>query len=347
MYLRDIYDWVTILEAKFLQYLPPSIAVHVLHLLALILCSAILYFTLASLSYLFVWPHILLSHPKYSPKSRLRPVAQHHREISQSFWTVMTVSILVYPALIRIVDQCGTDGLNTVTWEEAAKTAGSLWVSYDFGGYLMHRFFHSNEFVFNWVHQSAHWWIVPTPFGTFALTPLDLLWRLVIPILVVPLISPVNGQLLVSMVTGLLFLNILIQDSPVFCQGPLSCIFQSRSHRGLHVQSTPYTSPYHKLNLHINLVPNFRKEFTHPVNFAPLTTLPDRLFFTYRAPDENDDQVRQAEVAVEAARKSKEVVGIKERRAQKGGWSKVDKFVDDGAGMLQTVRAKDGLAPKA
>jgi hypothetical protein len=75
----------------------------------------------------------------------------------------------------------------------------------------------------------------------------------------------------------------------------------------------------------------------YPINLAPLTTLPDRVLGTFYAWPVNMEQpVIEAIKAAAAWRKSKETVGLKSRKQKQGGWAKVDKYENDGAGLLIT-----------
>jgi sterol desaturase/sphingolipid hydroxylase (fatty acid hydroxylase superfamily) len=124
------------------------------------------YLLVAIVSYFTTWPNVLLSHPKYHPQSRTYPQSQLELELRHSIRTALIVSRLAYPLFVRVNAILVDQPLDTVTLEEVGKLALALWLSYDFGGYIVHRLFHSNSFLYEWVHESAHKFLSESS-GTF------------------------------------------------------------------------------------------------------------------------------------------------------------------------------------
>ena len=137
---------------------PLTVEPHVSPIFILIAMSVGIFLLFAITSYISTWPNVLLSHPKYRPQSRTYPVAQLQLELEYSLRTAPIVSIIAYPVILRLNDVLLNEPLDSLDSGRVFRLALALWLSYDFGGYVVHRVLHSNSILYEWIHESAHKW---------------------------------------------------------------------------------------------------------------------------------------------------------------------------------------------
>ncbi|KAG8704204.1 hypothetical protein FRC11_010108, partial [Ceratobasidium sp. 423] len=181
----------------------------------------------------------------------------------------------------------------------------------------------------------AHEFHVPTPFGQFVSSPLDILLRSVLPPLLVPFYIQCDLKSYMFALAWIYVLGVLLPELNSSGLG----LVHTRPSRFFHALSPTGVERRREINPFTlatsGAAPPPILTPPRPVNFAPLTTIPDRVFGTYKITEQ--DPVEQAEFSAKAWRSSKEALGTKARKVQRGGWSKVDKWANDGVGRLQTA----------
>ena len=126
----------------------------------------ILYFTLSTLSYYFIYDHSLMDHPKF-----LKNQIQLEIKLSTSSFPITAIctvpwflfEVLGYSKLYNDVGEYG--------YLYLVLSFGVFLMFTDFGVYWIHRFEH-HPMLYSWLHKPHHKWKVTTPFASFAFHPL-------------------------------------------------------------------------------------------------------------------------------------------------------------------------------
>lgn len=134
------------------------------------LFGAIIYFTMATLSYVFVFDKLTFQHPKYL-KNQMRD------EIIQTMFSLPAMAVLTAPLFLLEVRGYSKLYMD-VDWDSKASVA---WMVLQFPVFLMftdlciywiHRGLHHPR-VYKQLHKPHHKWIMPTPYASHAFHPLD------------------------------------------------------------------------------------------------------------------------------------------------------------------------------
>ena len=131
--------------------------------------GALLYFSIATLSYLFIFDHNLKKHPKYLSN-------QISKEIMMTLANLPFISIMTVPwwfAELRGYSKL----YNNVNdhqggWYFMALSVFTFLAFTDMLIYFIHRAEHHPS-VYWWLHKPHHLWKIPTPFASHAFHPLD------------------------------------------------------------------------------------------------------------------------------------------------------------------------------
>lgn len=170
--------------------------------------------------------------------------------------------------------------------------------------------------------------------------------RVVLPPLLVPFFFRTHVETYALVLLAAYGAGVVFPELSQGSLGLLSRLVHSRSARFLHaISPAPYVQDA-KARQEINpftlatsgaVPPPSIEPPSKVVNIATLTAIPDYVFGSYMFASQ--DPVDQAEFSSKAWRSSKEALGTKERKVQRGGWGKVDRWAGDGVGRLQTVSA--------
>ncbi|KAH8786366.1 hypothetical protein F5882DRAFT_123391 [Hyaloscypha sp. PMI_1271] len=241
-------------DAAWMSQLPRDNAYRQFFSLFLImwLLGALLYFIVATLSYIFIFDKTTFKHPKFLQN-------QVRMEISQAVNSMPYMSALTAPFFLAEVR-----GYSKLY--DAPSEAPFPWYNLlqfplfllftDCFVYFIHRSLHHPS-VYKTLHKPHHKWIMPTPFAAIAFHPVDG-WAQSIPYHVFPFIFPLQKF-------AYLALFLFIQVWTVFI------------HDGEYVANSPIINGAACHTMH-HLYFNY--------NYGQYTTLWDRLGGSYRKPNE-------------------------------------------------------------
>ncbi|CAG9973313.1 unnamed protein product [Clonostachys byssicola] len=209
------------------------------------------YFFFSTLSYLFIFDHDTLGHPKFLKN-------QIWLEIKQASLAMPGLSICT--TMTFLLEVRGYAKLYDVTEE-----GPGLWYDYtqifffimftDFCIYWAHRWLHA-PLVYKYLHKRHHKWIMPSPYASYAFHPLDGFVQSA-PYHLYPLLFPMHKFVFVGAFIFVNFWTIAIHDGEYITDNPV--INGSACHTAHH------------------LFFNY--------NYGQFTTLWDRLGGSYRKPD--------------------------------------------------------------
>lgn len=212
----------------------------------------IIYFTFATLSYIFVFDKKTLHHPKFLKN-------QVWLEIKQAAASMPGMSLCTAPFFLaevrgytKMYDT--TDG-GPGLWYDFAQFPLLLLFT-DFSIYWIHRGLH-HPLVYKRLHKPHHKWIMPTPYASYAFHPLDGFAQS-IPYHIFPFIFPLQKVFFVIFFVFLQFWTIMIHDGEYVANNP---IINGAACHTMH-------------HLYFNY------------NYGQYTTLWDRLGGSYRKPNE-------------------------------------------------------------
>ena len=132
------------------------------------LFGTVVYFVFATLSYLFVFDHATLSHPKY-----LRN--QMRLEIRQTLIALPCMALLTTPFFLAEVQGYSKlyDGQSDAPFRLYNLIQFPFFIGFtDLCIYWIHRGLH-HPLIYKTLHKPHHKWIMPTPFASHAFHPLD------------------------------------------------------------------------------------------------------------------------------------------------------------------------------
>ncbi|KAF3483605.1 C-5 sterol desaturase [Arthroderma uncinatum] len=217
----------------------------------------VLYFTVASLSYVFVFDKTAFNHPKYLKN-------QISQEIGQAMHSMPLMAVLTAP--IFLIEIKGYSKIYD-TLEEAPFPMYNylqfpLFLLFtDFCIYWIHRGLH-HPLVYKKVHKPHHKWIMPTPYASHAFHPLDG-WSQGLPYHIFPFIFPLQKFAYVLLFVAINVWTVMIHDGEYVANSP---ILNGAACHTMH-------------HLYFNY------------NYGQFTTLWDRLGNSYRKP--NDELFRR------------------------------------------------------
>jgi len=216
------------------------------------LAGGLLYFIVASLSYVFVFDKTTFKHPKFL-KNQVR------MEIQQAVNSMPTMSLLTMPFFLAEVR--GYSKLYDTLSDEPSPYYNFLQFPLfllftDCFVYFIHRGLH-HPLVYKTLHKPHHKWIMPTPYAAIAFHPVDG-WLQSVPYHVFPFIFPLQKF-------AYLALFLFIQIWTVFI------------HDGEYVANSPILNGAACHTMH-HLYFNY--------NYGQYTTLWDRIGGSYRKPNE-------------------------------------------------------------
>ncbi|ODV80911.1 uncharacterized protein CANTADRAFT_47515 [Suhomyces tanzawaensis NRRL Y-17324] len=214
----------------------------------------VLYFTVAYLSYLFVFDRKIFNHPRYLKN-------QVYLEIVQASTAIPVMVLLTAPFFIAELNglSCLYMDINESTggWKALLFQIPAFILFTDCGIYFIHRFLHWPS-VYKRLHKPHHKWIVCTPFASHAFHPVDG-WFQSIPYHIYPLLFPLHKVLYLLLFTFVNFWTVMIHDGNYMSNDPV-------------VNGTACHTVHH---LYFNY------------NYGQFTTLWDRIGNSYRRPDDS------------------------------------------------------------
>ncbi|KAE9978448.1 hypothetical protein EG328_001446 [Venturia inaequalis] len=233
----------------------------------------VIYFIFASLSYVFIFDKATFNHPKYL-KNQVR------LEIQQTLRSLPVMAVFTVPFFLAEVR--GYSKMYDTT-----EDGPGLWYNYlqfplfiaftDFFIYWIHRAEHHPR-LYKHIHKPHHKWIMPTPFASHAFHPMDG-YAQSLPYHIFPFIFPLQKFAYVILFVFINIWTVMIHDGEYVADSP---IINGAACHTLH-------------HLYFNY------------NYGQFTTVFDRIFGSYRKP--NDELFRKdlKMSSKEWARQSKEM----------------------------------------
>ena len=213
-----------------------------------------LYFSVASLSYFFVFDKKIFNHPRYLKN-------QVYLEIHRATTAIPTMVLLTAPFFILELNGYSFLYMNidesTGGWKAVAWQFPKFILFTDCGIYFIHRWLHW-PWVYKKLHKPHHKWIVCTPFASHAFHPVDG-WAQSLPYHLYPLLFPLHKVLYLFLFTFVNFWTVMIHDGQYMSNDPF-------------VNGTACHTVHH---LYFNY------------NYGQFTTLWDRIGGSYRRPDDS------------------------------------------------------------
>ncbi|KAJ5902480.1 hypothetical protein N7495_003008 [Penicillium taxi] len=212
----------------------------------------IVYFLVATASYIFIWDKSTYKHPKFL-KNQIR------MEIRQTMEAMPIMSLLTAPFFVLEVR--GYANLYDTVDEEPFPFYSilqfPLFIFFtDFFIYWIHRALHHSS-VYKTLHKPHHKWIMPSPYASHAFHPLDG-WSQSVPYHVFPFIFPLQKVAYVVLFGFINLWTVFIHDGEYVANNPV-------------VNGAACHTMHH---LYFNY------------NYGQFTTLWDRMGGSYRKPNE-------------------------------------------------------------
>jgi len=187
----------------------------------------ILYFLFAGLSYLFVFNHDMMKHPRFLKD-------QVKLEIQTSLSSFPGMALLTLPWFQAEVMGYSKlyDGIDTYGYLYLFASIPLFLLFTDYCIYWIHRWLHL-PFLYKIFHKPHHKWIIPTPFASHAFHPVDGYLQSV-PYHLFIFIFPLHRILYLALFVFVNFWSILIHDSDMITGHPLEKIINGPAHHTLH-----------------------------------------------------------------------------------------------------------------
>ncbi|KIJ52354.1 hypothetical protein M422DRAFT_222861 [Sphaerobolus stellatus SS14] len=217
----------------------------------------LLYFIFAGLSYLYIFNHNMMRHPRFLPN-------QVRKEIMCSLKAFPGMIALTLPFFLSEVRGWTRlyDNVNDFGWTYLFFSMPLFLVFTDYCIYWIHRWLHL-PFFYKRLHKPHHKWIIPTPFASHAFHPVDGFAQSV-PYHMFIYIFPMQRHVYLLMFVLVNCWTIFIHDSDMITGHPLEKVINGPAHHTLH---------------HMYFVCNYGQYFT----------MADRVGGSYRHPDSSLD----------------------------------------------------------
>lgn len=214
----------------------------------------ILYFSVASVSYLFVFDRKIFNHPRYLKNQMSLEIKYASKAIPVMVLLTLPFFLLELKGFSRLYFDINdsTGGWSALIWQ-----VPKFILFTDCGIYYIHRWLHWPA-VYKRLHKPHHKWIVCTPFASHAFHPVDG-WAQSVPYHLYPLLFPLHKVLYLGLFTFVNFWTVMIHDGNYMSNDPV-------------VNGTACHTVHH---LYFNY------------NYGQFTTLWDRLGGSYRRPDDS------------------------------------------------------------
>ncbi|KAI9227364.1 MAG: hypothetical protein DHS80DRAFT_31828 [Piptocephalis tieghemiana] len=184
----------------------------------------LLYFSVATFSYFFIFDHSQMNHPRFL-KNQVR------REISlscSSFFAMSLMTAVFFLGEIRGYSRMYADP-SEYGWVYLVLSVPLFIFLTDFGVYWIHRGLH-HRLLYARFHKPHHQWIVPSPFASHAFHPLDGFLQST-PYHVFVYLLPMNKVLYLALFAFVNLWTVLIHDGEYMVQGP---VINSSAHHAVH-----------------------------------------------------------------------------------------------------------------
>ncbi|CUS22728.1 LAQU0S06e04698g1_1 [Lachancea quebecensis] len=212
----------------------------------------LLYFSVASFSYVFIFDKAVFNHPRYLKN-------QMSLEIKQAMSAIPFMVVLTVPWFLLELHGHSKLYMTVDTQNHGIRQLLLEYVYFlmftDCGIYLLHRWLHWPR-VYKALHKPHHKWLVTTPYASHAFHPVDGYFQS-LPYHVYPMLFPLNKVSYLILFTFVNFWTVMIHDGEYLANDPV-------------VNGAACHTVHH---LYFNY------------NYGQFTTLWDRLGGSYREPD--------------------------------------------------------------
>lgn len=201
-----------------------------------LISAFILYFSISSASYFFIFDRRLEHHPRYLPN-------QVRKEITLSVQAMPLMALVIAPWFVvevrggsRLCDGWLPDGktsmfgLGPIPYTILTIIGFMLFTDYCI--YWIHRWLHI-PFIYKRLHKPHHRWLVPTPFAAMAFHPLDG-YAQSLPYHAIVHILPMNKWLYLGLFSAVNVWTVLIHDGDMITGHFLESYINSPAHHTLH-----------------------------------------------------------------------------------------------------------------
>lgn len=224
------------------------------------LFGLVIYFTCATLSYIFVFDKETFKHPKYLNN-------QMSLEIKQTTQSIPIMAIFTVPFFVAevrghsyIYDSASSPGFNHWLLQIFGSAYNIIQLPLflmftDFCIYWIHRGLH-HPILYKRLHKPHHKWIMPTPYASHAFHPLDG-YAQSVPYHLFPFIFPLQKFAYIALFTFIQIWTVMIHDGEYVANSP---VINGAACHTMH-------------HLYFNY------------NYGQFTTLWDRLGGSYRKPN--------------------------------------------------------------
>lgn len=167
----------------------------------------VLYFSLASLNYFFLYDHENMKSPKFLK-------SQIWREIKLSVTSFPITSLVTVPWFLFEVRGYSKLYHTTPSLLQIITEFTFFILFTDFGVYWIHRLEH-HPLLYSWLHKPHHQWKISTPFASFAFHPLDGYFQS-LPMHIYVYLFPMNSYLYLGMFVFIQLWTISIHDGYLY-----------------------------------------------------------------------------------------------------------------------------------
>ncbi|PKI84707.1 Erg3p [Malassezia vespertilionis] len=234
----------------------------------------LMYFSMASLSYYFLFNKDLTRHPRFLKN-------QIWLEIQCSLHAFPWLDLLTLPWFLAEVRGYSRvyNNVSDYGWLYMVFSVPFFLVFTDCCIYWIHRLEHHPS-IYKYVHKPHHRWIVPTPFASHAFHPLDG-YAQSLPYHIFPVLFPLHKLLFLALFGFVNLWSIMIHDSDMISGTGAEMVINGPAHHTLH---------------HLYFTCNYGQYFT---TF-------DRLGGSFREPMPLDDPLLAAQEQIEKDKQKKE-----------------------------------------
>lgn len=241
----------------------------------------VLYFSVASISYLTVFDKKIFNHPRYLKNQMSLEIQTASRSIPLMVLLTLPFFVLELQGYSKLYMEVNE---STGGWKAVVLQVPAFILFTDCGIYFIHRWLHWPS-VYKKLHKPHHKWIVCTPFASHAFHPVDG-WAQSLPYHIYPMVFPLHKVSYLVLFTFVNFWTVMIHDGQYLSNDPV-------------VNGTACHTVHH---LYFNY------------NYGQFTTLWDRLGRSYRRPDDSffvkdADKEKEEQLWKEQTRKMETIRG--------------------------------------
>ena len=194
--------------------------------------GAVMYFTLATFSYLFIYDHSLMNHPQFLKNQIRREIGVTLRSIPGMSFPTVALFVLEVRGCSRLYD---LEISHRDWWRLVLDVVPSMIFFLLFTDtliYWIHRGLHHRS-VYKYLHKVHHTWKVPTPYASHAFHPIDGFLQS-LPYHIYPFLFPLNKYLYLGLFVFVNIWTVSIHDGDYRVPSLLKPIINGSAHHTDH-----------------------------------------------------------------------------------------------------------------